>query len=83
MDYKTQSELLAGQMALLKYSLTRFGTSISDDAVQILGGRGLTVGGLGHFIEQFLRTYKFDSVRQILLRALPDSRSCSAVRRRC
>ena len=52
MDYATQSDLLAGPMALLKYSLTRFGTEISDNAVQILGGRGITVGGLGQYIEQ-------------------------------
>ena len=63
MDYAKQSELLAGPMGLLKYSLTRFGTSISDDCVQILGGRGLTVGGLGQYIEQFNRNFKFDSAR--------------------
>jgi len=75
MDYATQSDLLAGPMALLKYSLTRFGTEISDNAVQILGGRGITVGGLGQYIEQvdrqslalhltlqYQRNYKFDSI---------------------
>jgi len=30
--------------------------------VNIFGGRGLTQGGMGKLVEQFHRTYKFDSV---------------------
>lgn len=35
---------------------------ISDDAVQIFGGRGITKSGMGSVIEGFRRTQKFDAV---------------------
>jgi len=35
---------------------------ISDEAVQIVGGRALTQSGLGKTIEAFQRTFKFLSV---------------------
>jgi alkylation response protein AidB-like acyl-CoA dehydrogenase len=41
---------------------TRYGGEIADDAVQILGGRGLTQSGMGKFVEQFQRTHKFDAI---------------------
>lgn len=41
---------------------TRFAGEIADDAVQILGGRGLTQTGMGRFVEMFNRSYKFDSI---------------------
>ena len=62
MDYKKQAELLAGPMALLKYALTRQATEISSDAVQIFGGRGITVGAMGRYIEQYQRTVRPSSV---------------------
>eukprot|EP01124_Arcella_intermedia_P008091 TRINITY_DN1504_c0_g2_i1.p1 TRINITY_DN1504_c0_g2~~TRINITY_DN1504_c0_g2_i1.p1 ORF type:complete len:510 (+),score=114.53 TRINITY_DN1504_c0_g2_i1:123-1652(+) len=62
MSYKEQSTMLAGPLALLKYGLTRTGTKVADEAVQIFGGRGITKTGMGRIIETFNRTNKFDSV---------------------
>ncbi|KAK9897971.1 acyl-CoA dehydrogenase NM domain-like protein [Cystobasidium minutum MCA 4210] len=62
MNYKQQSDLLAGPIGLLKMRLTRNLHEISDDAVQIFGGRGITKGGMGVHIETFQRTYKFDAL---------------------
>lgn len=61
-DYAQQSKYLAGPIGLLKNYLSRSATEIADDAVQIFGGRGITKGGMGVLIEQFQRTYKFDSI---------------------
>lgn len=71
MTYEQQSKLLAGPMALLKVYLTRIGGEIAADSVQIWGGRGITKGGMGVYIEQFQRAYKFDSI----VCPLSDSRS--------
>lgn len=60
--YKEQSLKLAGQIALLKYKCTRAAHVISDHAVQIFGGRGITRTGMGRVIEMFQRTYKFDAI---------------------
>ncbi|RXK38326.1 acyl-CoA dehydrogenase [Tremella mesenterica] len=62
MSYKEQSRNLAGQIAFLKMQSTRFAGEISDDAVQIFGGRAITRTGMGKFIEQFQRTQKFDAI---------------------
>ncbi|BEI91269.1 uncharacterized protein CcaverHIS019_0400890 [Cutaneotrichosporon cavernicola] len=62
MNYKQQSKHLAGQIAFLKMMSTRYATEIADDAVQILGGRGLTQSGMGKYVEQFQRTNKFDAI---------------------
>jgi alkylation response protein AidB-like acyl-CoA dehydrogenase len=62
MNYKEQSNHLAGQIALIKMSTTRMGHDVADDAVQIFGGRGITQSGMGARIEHFARTYKFDAI---------------------
>lgn len=62
MDYRTQSALLAGPIALLKMTATRAAHDVADDAVQIFGGRALTASGMGRNIEMFQRTYKFDAI---------------------
>lgn len=62
MTYKQQSLFLAGQIALLKSWSTRVSHDVADNAVQVFGGRGVTKGGMGKFIEEFHRTYKFDAV---------------------
>ncbi|KAM0754843.1 acyl-CoA dehydrogenase NM domain-like protein [Meredithblackwellia eburnea MCA 4105] len=62
MTYAQQSDLLAGPIALLKMYCTRCAGEISDDAVQIFGGRGITQGGMGGYIEMFQRTQKFDAL---------------------
>jgi len=49
-------------MALLKTFLSVSGQQISDDCVQIFGGRGITVGGMGALINQHQSSYKFDSI---------------------
>lgn len=59
---KQQSKNLAGQIAFLKMMSTRYAGEIADDAVQILGGRGLTQSGMGKFVEMFQRTQKFDAI---------------------
>ncbi|KAM0786533.1 hypothetical protein ACM66B_001990 [Microbotryomycetes sp. NB124-2] len=62
MPYEQQSKHLAGPMALLKLYLSRSQGEICDEAVQIFGGRGITQGGMGVYIEQAQRTFKFDSI---------------------
>ncbi|KAJ3279847.1 hypothetical protein HDU79_000252, partial [Rhizoclosmatium sp. JEL0117] len=62
MSYKEQSLHLAGPIALLKYQSTRVAHDVSDDAVQILGGRAITKTGLGSVVEAFQRTYKYGSI---------------------
>ena len=62
MNYKQQSKYLAGQNGLLKMYLTRTEHDVADHAVQIFGGRALTKGGMGGFVEMFARTYKFNAI---------------------
>ncbi|CEH19425.1 acyl-dehydrogenase [Ceraceosorus bombacis] len=62
MTYKQQALFLAGQVALLKSWSTRVSHDVADNAVNIFGGRGLTKTGMGRFVEEFHRTYKFDAV---------------------
>merc|ERR1711939_1098583 len=62
MSYAQQSDLLAGQIGLLKQQCTRVAGEVADDATQIFGGRGLTQSGMGIFIERFQRTQKFDAL---------------------
>lgn len=46
MNYSQQSDLLAGEIGLLKAYLTRNAGFCADQCVQILGGRGITKGEL-------------------------------------
>ncbi|KAJ1553997.1 hypothetical protein HK096_005438 [Nowakowskiella sp. JEL0078] len=62
MDYKEQSQRLAGPIALLKYQSTRVAHLVADESCQIFGGRGITKSGMGTNIEAFQRTYKFASI---------------------
>jgi len=57
-----QSAELGGQIALLKYATTRMCHLVSDNAVQVLGGRGVTLTGMGRVVETFHRVYKVPSV---------------------
>jgi len=56
------SALLGGRIALFKYTVTRVCHLIADNAVQILGGRGVTRTGMGRIVEAFHRTYKIPAV---------------------
>lgn len=62
MPYKEQSAKLGGPIALLKYQTTRAGAVIADEAVQMLGGRGITRTGMGMNIERFQKTYKYAAI---------------------
>lgn len=62
MSYKQQAKFLAGQIAFLKAWSTRVTEQVADNAVQIMGGRGLTRTGMGAPVEMYHRTYKFDAV---------------------
>lgn len=62
LPYDEQSEKLAGTMSLLKYYSTRVAQNVSDEAVQIFGGRGITQTGMGRYVERFLRTNKFAAI---------------------
>lgn len=57
-----QSAEIGGRIALLKYHTTRACHMVADNAVQILGGRGVTQGGMGRCVEVFHRAYKVPSV---------------------
>ncbi|KAI6099179.1 acyl-CoA dehydrogenase/oxidase [Pisolithus sp. B1] len=62
MTYAEQSDKLAGPIALLKKFVSRSGRETAEDATQIFGGRGITVGGMGKVIENFHRTSPFDAI---------------------
>ncbi|KIO03066.1 hypothetical protein M404DRAFT_1001690 [Pisolithus tinctorius Marx 270] len=62
MTYAEQSDKLAGPIALLKQFVSRSGRETAEDAAQIFGGRGITVGGMGKVIENFHRTSPFDAI---------------------
>eukprot|EP00929_Paragymnodinium_shiwhaense_P084219 TRINITY_DN45014_c0_g1_i1.p1 TRINITY_DN45014_c0_g1~~TRINITY_DN45014_c0_g1_i1.p1 ORF type:complete len:529 (+),score=153.31 TRINITY_DN45014_c0_g1_i1:85-1671(+) len=62
MPYAEQSVKLGGPIALLKYQSTRAGQIIADEAVQMLGGRGITRTGMGMNIERFQKTYKYAAI---------------------
>ncbi|KNC98116.1 uncharacterized protein SPPG_06525 [Spizellomyces punctatus DAOM BR117] len=62
LSYKEQALHLAGPLALLKYQTTRFTQRVSDNAVQIFGGRAITRTGMGRVIEAFQRTNKFGAI---------------------
>ncbi|KAH7888150.1 acyl-CoA dehydrogenase/oxidase [Phlebopus sp. FC_14] len=62
MSYAEQSDKLAGPIALLKQFISRAGRETAEDATQIFGGRGVTVGGMGKIIENYHRTSPFDAI---------------------
>ncbi|CDH54111.1 acyl-dehydrogenase [Lichtheimia corymbifera JMRC:FSU:9682] len=62
MDYAEQADKLAGPIGLLKYQATRMMHHVSDDACQIFGGRALTSTGMGRYVEDLQRTYKFNAI---------------------
>ncbi|KAJ3016958.1 hypothetical protein HKX48_003784 [Thoreauomyces humboldtii] len=62
MSYADQAIHLAGPLALLKYANTRMTQRVSDQAVQIFGGRAITRSGMGRVIEAFQRTNKFGAI---------------------
>ncbi|KAI8138301.1 acyl-CoA dehydrogenase/oxidase [Fennellomyces sp. T-0311] len=62
MNYAEQADKLAGPIALLKFQATRMMHDVSDDACQIFGGRALTKTGMGKYIEDLQRTYKFNAI---------------------
>merc|ERR1719199_1833117 len=55
----SQSAEIGGRIALLKFLTTRTCHLVADNAVQVLGGRGVTQGGMGRCVEVFSRAYKF------------------------
>merc|ERR1719262_1087661 len=57
-----QSAEIGGRIALLKYQTTRMCHLVADNAVQILGGRGVSKEGMGRVVETFHRAYKVPSV---------------------
>jgi len=58
----SQSPQMGSRIALFKYMTTRMCHTVADTAVQILGGRGVSIGGMGRVIETFHRYYKVPSV---------------------
>jgi len=62
MSYELQSKNLGGPIGLLKSFATKCAGEVASEGMNIFGGRGLTKGGMGKVIEEFHRTYKFDSI---------------------
>ncbi|KAF5321250.1 hypothetical protein D9619_001152 [Psilocybe cf. subviscida] len=62
MNYKEQSDKLAGPIGLLKQFVSKAGRETAEDATQVFGGRALTVTGMGKFIENYHRTSGFDAI---------------------
>jgi len=57
-----QSADIGSRIALLKFATTRMCHNVADNSVQILGGRGVTLTGMGRIVETFHRVYKVPSV---------------------
>jgi len=62
MPHDQQFFQLGGPIALLKMFATRVSYRINDDAVQIFGGRGITKGGMGSFVENFQTSIKYGAI---------------------
>jgi len=62
MPYAEQQVKMGGPIALLKYQATRAGTLVSDEAVQMFGGRGITRTGMGGTVERLQKTFKYASI---------------------
>ena len=62
MPYMVQSARLAGPMSLLKYQATRNAALVADNATNLFGGRGITLGGMGKIVQRFNVGYKFASI---------------------
>jgi len=52
MDYKRQNKILGGPICLLKLRAARVVQEVTDEAVQIFGGRGLTNTGMGQVVQR-------------------------------
>jgi len=53
---------MAGPIGMLKYQTTRMAWNVADDAVQILGGRGITRTGMGAKVEGLKNYVKYAAV---------------------
>jgi alkylation response protein AidB-like acyl-CoA dehydrogenase len=62
MSHQEQAKKLAGPIALLKLFSTRVANDVSDESCQILGGRAITVTGMGQVVERFQRSAKFAAI---------------------
>jgi len=62
LPYEAQSVKLGGAVSLLKLQATRVAHRVSDEVVQIFGGRSLTRSGMGRMVERFKNTYKFAAI---------------------
>ncbi|CAL1160052.1 unnamed protein product, partial [Cladocopium goreaui] len=58
----SQGADVGARIALLKYQSTRMNHLVADNAVQVLGGRGVTQTGMGRVVEVFSRMYKIPAV---------------------
>merc|ERR1711971_488098 len=57
-----QSAEIGSKIALLEYQTTRMNHLVADNAVQVLGGRGVSSAGMGRVVETFSRMYKIPAV---------------------
>lgn len=62
MPANQQLKKLGGPISLLKYHSTRVSLKVADHAAQIMGGRGLTKGGMGGKVMEFVRDIKFSAI---------------------
>jgi alkylation response protein AidB-like acyl-CoA dehydrogenase len=62
MNYKEMSANLGGPIGFLKMNASKVLAEVTDEAVMIFGGRGLTKTGMGRLVEQMHRTRKFDAI---------------------
>lgn len=62
MPVSQQFFMLGGPIALLKMWSTRVSYTVSDNAVQIFGGRAITKSGMGKYIEEFQRSIKYGAI---------------------
>jgi len=62
MDYKKQNMLLGGPICLLKLQTAQMNQAVSDEGVQIFGGRGLSQTGMGKLVNRFRSANQFNGI---------------------
>uniref|UniRef100_A0A7S3LN19 Acyl-CoA dehydrogenase/oxidase C-terminal domain-containing protein n=1 Tax=Aplanochytrium stocchinoi TaxID=215587 RepID=A0A7S3LN19_9STRA len=62
MTFEEYNAKIGGDIALLKFNAAQVARTISEESVQIFGGRGVSSTGMGKYIERFQRTTKIPAV---------------------
>eukprot|EP00457_Paulinella_chromatophora_P006096 gb/GEZN01006114.1/.p1 GENE.gb/GEZN01006114.1/~~gb/GEZN01006114.1/.p1 ORF type:complete len:526 (+),score=70.54 gb/GEZN01006114.1/:34-1611(+) len=62
MSYEKQNAKLAGPICLLKLECARMNEVLTNDAAQLLGGRGITASGMGAVIQRYRSANQYNGI---------------------